>query len=128
LAILAIDLGLKRIGLAFSPDNKIALLLNPIIRKNRDQAANEVKRIIADRNVDFIVLGLPLGGNAEDEMKRRGKHFINLLDFADKFAFQDESDSSIEAAELLQTKDKRDGKLDSIAALVILNRYLSKRS
>ncbi|MDR2904729.1 MAG: Holliday junction resolvase RuvX [Helicobacteraceae bacterium] len=128
MAILAIDLGLKRIGLAFSPDNKIALLLNPIIRKNRDQAANEVKRIIADRNVDFIVLGLPLGGNAEDEMKRRGKHFINLLDFADKFAFQDESDSSIEAAELLQTKDKRDGKLDSIAALVILNRYLSKRS
>lgn len=40
---LALDVGLKRIGVALCIDKKIALPLDAVLRKNRNQAANEIK-------------------------------------------------------------------------------------
>lgn len=40
---LALDVGLKRIGVALCVDKKIALPLDAVLRKNRNQAANEIK-------------------------------------------------------------------------------------
>ena len=37
--IVAIDIGLKRIGMAVSPDGKIALPIAPILRKNRNHSS-----------------------------------------------------------------------------------------
>ena len=122
--IVAIDIGLKRIGMAVSPDGKIALPIAPILRKNRNQAAKDVSNALKDREAKILVVGLPKGGSAEAEMERRIKHFISLLDFDGQICYENEAYSSLEASDLID--DKRDGKLDSVAAMIILERFLKR--
>lgn len=122
--IVAIDIGLKRIGMAVSPDGKIALPTTPILRKNRNQAAKDVSNALKDKEANILVVGLPKGGNSEAEMERRIKHFISLLDFDGQIYYENEAYSSLEASDLVS--DKRDGKLDSVAAMIILERFLKR--
>ncbi|DAB30575.1 MAG TPA: Holliday junction resolvase RuvX [Sulfurimonas sp. UBA12504] len=123
---LAIDLGLKRIGLAYSAHKDIITPLSAIIRKNRNQAADEVKKALKEWDIQAIVVGIPLGGSSEDEMRRWIKHFMNLVDFSGDVLFQDEAGSSLEAQALMrgEMKQIRDGRVDSLAAMIILQRYL----
>lgn len=43
--IVAIDVGLKRIGVAISYENGVVLPLNAVIRKNRNQASKRNKPV-----------------------------------------------------------------------------------
>ena len=126
---IAIDLGLKRIGLAYSPDGKMVSPLDAVERKNRDQASKAVKAIIDEWGADAVVIGIPMGGSSEDEMRRRVAHFMNLVDFAGEVFYQDESNSSLEAEALMrgQIRYKRDGRIDSISAMIILERFLASK-
>ena len=123
---LSIDLGLKRIGLAYSAHKDIVTPLASIIRKNRNQASDEVKKAIKEWEIDIVVVGVPLGGSSEDEMKRRIAHFMNLVSFDGEVYYQDEAGSSKEAESLIkgEMKQLRDGRIDSISAMIILQRYL----
>lgn len=123
---IAIDLGLKRIGLAYSAHKDIVTPLPAIIRKNRNQASDAVKAVIKEWEVDALVVGIPLGGSSEEEMKRRIAHFMNLVDFQGEIFYQDEAGSSKEAEALLkgEMKQVRDGRIDSLSAMIILQRYL----
>jgi len=126
--ILAIDLGLKRIGLAFSPDGRIVTPLPAIDRKNRNQASQAVKAAIVEWGAEAVVVGIPIGGDSEDEMRRRVAHFMALVAFEGPVIYQDESGSSLEAEEMMkgEIRYKRDGRIDSLSAKVILERYLSE--
>ena len=123
---LSIDLGLKRIGLAYSAHKDIVTPLASIIRKNRNQASDEVKKTIKEWEIDIVVVGVPLGGSSEEEMKRRIAHFMNLVSFDGEVYYQDEAGSSKEAESLIkgEMKQLRDGRIDSISAMIILQRYL----
>lgn len=123
---LAMDLGLKRIGIALSRDGKIVSPLNAVLRKNRDQAALEVSQLLKEWKIDIFVVGIPIGGAHEDEMRRRINHFVSLIDFNKTVVYQDESFSSFEAESLIkgEIRQKKDGRIDSIAAKIILERYL----
>ena len=123
---LAIDLGLKRIGLAYSAHKDLVTPLKAIIRKNRNQASDEVKKAIKEWEIDTVVIGIPLGGSSEDEMRRRITHFMGLVAFEGKVLYQDEAGSSKEAEALIKGEIKyiRDGRIDSISAMIILQRYL----
>lgn len=127
--IIAIDLGLKRIGLALSAGVGIVTPLVAVERKNRNQAANEVKKILDEYQPDVVVVGIPMGGSTEDEMRRRVAHFMNLVEFTGEIAYQDESYSSQEAEALMKgdIRYKRDGRIDSLSAKIILERYLKLR-
>ncbi|MCV3345905.1 Holliday junction resolvase RuvX [Campylobacter lari] len=121
---LALDIGLKRIGVALCINKSIAMPLEAIIRKNRNQAANEVKKYIKEYDVNTLVVGVPLGGSSEDEMRKRVEHFISLLDFDKEVFFVDESFSSKNAQELgMANLKKKDGKLDSLAAYLFLKDF-----
>lgn len=121
---LALDIGLKRIGLALCIDCKIAMPLDAITRKNRNQAAKDVGKILQDYEIDILVVGIPKGGSSEDEMKRRIEHFVSLINFEKEIVFVDESFSSKQAQELqVANLKKKDGKLDSLAAYLILKNY-----
>ncbi|MEA2110531.1 MAG: Holliday junction resolvase RuvX [Campylobacterota bacterium] len=124
--IIAIDLGLKRIGLAYSADGNIVTPLNAVERRNRNQASDDVQAIIKEWGAQVVVVGIPIGGSSEDEMRRRVAHFMNLVAFEGELHFQDESDSSLEDEALMRgnMKYKRDGRIDSIAAKIILERWL----
>ncbi len=125
----SLDIGLKRIGVAFCFDNSTVLPQNAILRKNRNQAARDTSNLLKEWQIEQIVVGLPKGGSTEEEMERRIKHFISLLDIDDiKVNYIDESYSSFEAKEQMKgiVKQKRDGRIDSISAKIILERYLDK--
>ncbi|EHP6620303.1 Holliday junction resolvase RuvX [Campylobacter upsaliensis] len=120
---LALDLGLKRIGLALYVEN-IAVPLNAILRKNRNQAASEVQKLIKEHQISKLIVGLPKGGASEVEMTKRVQHFISLLEFDGKVIFVDEAYTSKEAQGLgVANSRKKDGKLDSLAALIMLRGY-----
>ena len=126
---IAIDLGLKRIGLAYSAHKDIVTPLNAVIRKNRNQASSEVKKVIEEWEADAVVVGIPLGGSSEEEMRRRIAHFMNLVDFQGEVFYQDEAGSSLEAENMMKGEIKyiRDGRVDSISAMIILQRFLQRK-
>ena len=124
--IAAIDIGLKRIGVALCLASSIVSPQEAILRKNRDQAARDVDLFLQEWNIDVLVVGLPKGGSSSEEMGRRIQHFVSLLSFDKEVVYQDEYGSSLEAKEMMQgiVRQKRDGRIDSMAAKVILERYL----
>ena len=120
-----IDVGLKRIGVATSLLSNIVTPHKAILRKNRDQAANEVDIFLEKWEIDLLIVGFP---SASEEMQRRIQHFVKLLKFDKEIKFQEENLSSVEAYDMMkgQIKFKKDGRLDSLAAKIILQRYLDK--
>ncbi len=126
---IAIDLGLKRIGLAYSAHKDLVTPLPAVIRKNRNQASQDLKKVLNEWEVDAVVIGIPLGGTSEDEMRRRIEHFMNLVDFQGELFYQDEAGSSLEAESLMKGEIKyiRDGRIDSISAMIILQRFLAQQ-
>ncbi|MBD3792804.1 MAG: Holliday junction resolvase RuvX [Campylobacterales bacterium] len=125
--VASIDVGLKRIGVAISMDGKIVFPQEAILRQNRNQAARDTKAFLREWEIETLIVGLPKGGSSEEEMERRIKHFVALLELEHiTVHYQDEQGSSFEAKELTQGvfRHKRDGKLDSMAAKIILERWL----
>ena len=122
----SIDVGLKRIGVAICLDGSIVLPQDAILRKNRNQAAQDINTFLNKWEIEKLVVGLPKGGSSEEEMERRIQHFVSLLELTIPIAYQDEQGSSFEAKELTMGdfKHKKDGRLDSVAAKIILERYL----
>ncbi len=125
-SIIAIDLGLKRIGLALSYGNGIVTPLSSIERRNRNQAAADVKKVLNEYEATTVVVGIPMGRTTEVGMRRRVAHFMNLVGFEGEIAYQDEAHSSQEAEALMRgdIRYKRDGRIDSLSAKIILERYL----
>lgn len=133
--IIACDVGLKRIGLA-TLLNGIVLPLEPIIRKNRNQAARDLREVLQMRGADKLIVGLPLyqhiqdinSQNPQKESQQtsqnptdssldsstnptsvRIKHFIGLLDCASmccEVVYVNEDFSSIIALENLSHTTK----------------------
>jgi putative Holliday junction resolvase len=124
--IIGIDVGLKRIGVAFS-NGSVVVPLPAIIRKNRNQAAEEVMQKIKEYDASTLVVGLPM---TNEEMQRRIKHFVNLLDFKGKTVFIDESYTSAEVEEEIKgvIKHKKDGRIDSLVAKKLIENYLINNS
>lgn len=121
---LALDVGLKRIGIALCIDGKIAMPLDAIIRKNRNQAAKEVQNLIHLHEISSLIVGIPKGGLSEEEMTRRIKYFVSLLEFNGEVFFVDESYTSKDALKFgIANTRKKDGKLDSLAAYILLKEF-----
>ena len=121
----SIDIGLKRIGCALSVASGIVTPKEAILRKNRNQAANDVDSFLKEWDIDILVAGYP---ESSEDMKKRVEHFVKLLKFEGEIVFQNENLSSQEAKDMTkgEIKHKRDGRIDSLAAKIILERYLAK--
>jgi putative Holliday junction resolvase len=122
----SIDIGLKRIGCAVSLMSNIVNPQEAILRKNREQASRDVDKFLSQWEIDILVVGYP---ESSEDMKPRVEHFVKLLKFEGEIVFQNENLSSQEAKELTkgEIKHKRDGRIDSIAAKIILERYLASK-
>ncbi len=125
--ILACDVGLKRIGIA-ALLNGVILPLEAILRRNRNQASRDLSDLLREKNIQVLVVGKPNESYADTNA--RIEHFIKLVDFKGEIVFINEDRSSIEAYENLEhlgRKNKRlatkDGRLDSLSACRILERY-----
>ncbi len=128
--ILACDVGLKRIGIAVLL-NGVILPLEAILRQNRNQASRDLSDLLREKNIQVLVVGKP--HESYVDTNARIEYFIKRLDFKGEIVFINEDRSSIEAYENLEhlgKKNKRlaikDGRLDSLSACRILERYCQK--
>ncbi len=119
---LAIDYGLKRIGLAVS----IIGIITPIPAiKNNEQVFEVLKRIIAEYDVKGVYVGV-----SEGEVATASKLFAEKLSTMLQLSVEtiEEAVSTIEADEIYKKnkKKKKDYKtsIDSVAAAVILRRAI----
>ncbi|MDR1975499.1 MAG: Holliday junction resolvase RuvX [Campylobacteraceae bacterium] len=121
MSVAAIDVGLKRIGAAICQHMGVITPLDAVLRRNRNQAAQDVDKLLNEYNIKTLVVGIP----ENEETARRIKHFVSLLAFSGEVVFVDEDFSSYEAKERMRgtIKQKRDGRIDSLAAMIILERY-----
>jgi len=130
-AILGVDYGRKRIGVAISEVGFIARPLTTFESKGDKKNILELTRIVSLFKAGTVVFGLPVHKNMAmaNEIREFAKGLMILGVTID---FQDEMLSSVEAEEYIRTKmgitDKKKiaNMIDSVAAAMILRDYLEK--
>lgn len=135
--ILGLDLGTKTIGIAMSDELGIAHGYETFRFEefNYKKAREYINQLCQKFNINEVALGIPY--YASGDLSPRAKSCLRFKDDllklnpALKIEMIDESYSTIEADELLKESNlsytKRKEVVDEMAALVILNRYLSKK-
>ena len=129
---LAIDYGLKRIGLAVCDPSEI--ISSPLtVIKNSDKLIDEIAKIIDSESVEALVIGLPLNmdGSAGPQAELTKEFTDKLKDTVDiPIHFQDERLSTFEAEQKLNAADikKTKAPIDAIAAAQILEDFLQRET
>ena len=132
--ILGVDYGERRIGLAVSDELMIAANpLDTIARTTEQRDLAAIEKLVRQRNVERIVVGLPLNmDGSEGPMAKAVREFAGKLSgLGIEIEFWDER-LSTRAAEstLLEadfTRKKRKGLRDKVAAAWLLQGYLDAR-
>jgi len=132
--ILGLDVGSKTIGVAVSDElGMTAQGLKVIRRSAKEDDLREILAIIAQWNVDKIVVGLPKNMNGS-----LGKQADTVLEWIDALKNRtsipvetwDERLSTVEASRTLLQADlsrkKRKEVIDKLAAVIILQGYLQQ--
>lgn len=130
--VLGLDFGDRRIGVAISdPEQILATPLATITRDNDQDAVDAILRLVHQRDIKRIVIGMPysLNGSIGDQARK-------IIDFREKLAKRteisiavwDERLSTVAAERLLRQADtkraKRRTHRDAVAAAFILQGYL----
>ena len=127
-SVLALDVGDVRIGLAVSESRTIATTLPSIERNGRRATLDALERIIGQHEVRSVILGLPLleSGEEGDQAERTRAFARSLKRRLPKLGieFWDERYTSAEAREILGGEAETVGRVDSVAAAVILQEFL----
>ncbi len=131
--VLALDVGNKRIGVAYS--DPLGISANPLpYIENNEKVFEKIKNLIDEYNIGKVVIGLPLTLKGEE-----GEQAKITREFAEKLKehipdieieFVDERfTTSLAEQHLRETtkKSKRKKKLDSVAAVYILKTYLDQQ-
>lgn len=134
--VLALDVGLKRIGLAVSdPERRTATPLLVYERVNRDADVEAIGRIAGEQEATLIVVGLP--ARAGGELSPEGERILSLAKRLERriglpVELMDEALSTVEAHEVMieagVSRAKRKQVVDRAAAAVILRRWLEAAS
>ena len=130
--ILALDLGSKRVGVAVSDETKtIAQPLEFIAAEPFADFLARLKQILAEKEVDFILLGLPRNMDGSyGPAAQRVEAFAAALRTAITAPIRlwDERLTTSQANKLLiqgnVRRDKRKEKVDKMAAAILLQSYL----
>ena len=134
--ILALDIGTVRIGIATSDIMEIIASAYEVYRrKNFDADIKYIADIVSKLDVGEIVIGLPLKldgteGQSVELARTFGEKLKELVNLP--IVYQDERLSTVTAQKILiesgMRREKRKDKVDSIAATIILQTYLDKKS
>lgn len=142
MSFLALDVGQKRIGAAVSLSAKIAKELPAIVLKKHlpvesaeRLAVLEIIDLLEQYGAKKIVIGLPYNENGEEAIQAKFiRRFTEVLKEKTNLPiiFEDESDTSSEAEQLLKEQGftffEAKNKVDSLAARLILEQYLNRKS
>jgi putative Holliday junction resolvase len=140
-SILAIDYGLKRVGLAISdPERSFAFPCDVIENKNFNYLIAQISNLILEKEVDLILIGMPYNMNksnsdvTKNEMEKNVELFIKQLQKSIKVPLKtvDERLSSFAAEEKLReagiSAKKSKKYIDSEAARLLLEEFIQNQS
>jgi putative Holliday junction resolvase len=134
--ILALDLGTKRIGLALSDElGFTAQGLDTLVRKNKRTDLDALHRLVRERGVTLILVGLPLHMSGEEGRQADwAREFAQLLGnyTGVPVILRDERWTSREAERTLRgagvANGDRKAAIDRVSAAILLQSYLDSRA
>ena len=129
-SILSLDVGLKRIGLAYCDSLFITVNILPALKRERNN--NEIiiiKEHIKKLNLTGFIVGLPLdesGGMTSQALdcKTYGEFLFNELKLP--FSFVNEHSSTWESTNRFGVKKDKSGLIDSLSAKIILEQWIEE--
>ena len=132
--LLAIDLGLVRIGVAVCDPLRLAARPHSVLdRSSRRADFEQLARLVQREEAGAVICGLPLSinGGENDHTKSVRKWAMRLAQALRVLVgrpipviFWDERLSTFSAQEILAAEGQRGGEDDAVAAAVILQSYL----
>ena len=132
--ILSIDHGDKRIGLAISDENeKLASRFLTLENRSQKRSIAEIKKIILEKNIQKIVIGIPIGLRGESAQTKNIREFsaelsenisIPIIEinevFTSKMAEENLLQSGVKGMNIKEV-------IDQEAARIILQDYLDQK-
>lgn len=128
--ILALDLGEKRIGVAFVEDDVVSSL-DTIVYTNREEAINRISEICRQLEIEKMVIGMPLGNDKSEDVVRSFALELNKM-VELPIEYTDESLTSKEAERILKEQkinprtEVYRQEVDRLSAKMILEQYLNQ--
>jgi putative Holliday junction resolvase len=129
-SILSLDVGLKRIGLAYCDSLFITVNILPALKRERNyNEINIIKEHIKKLNLTGFIVGLPLdesGGMTSQALdcKTYGEFLFNELKLP--FSFVNEHSSTWESTNRFGVKKDKSGLIDSLSAKIILEQWIQE--
>ena len=131
---LGLDLGDRRIGVAVSdPSCKLALGRETLFVSSEKDAIKKIEELVKDNGVDTVVVGLPLNMDGSSGPRaEKTREFADLMrkQLAVEVEFWDERLTTSIAKRALhdagRKATRRDGRLDQMSAVLILQGYLDR--
>ena len=129
-SILSLDVGTKRIGLAYCDSLFITVNILPAVKREKNN--NELKTIknhIKNLNLTGFIVGLPLDDNGKMtsqafDCENYGRFLFNELKLP--FSFVNEHSSTWESTNRFCIKKDKSGLIDSLSAKVILEQWIQE--
>jgi len=135
MAIAALDLGRRRIGVALATGSAAAYPVGTIERRSLAKDLEAIGAMLRARDVEQIVVGLPLNMDGSvGPQARAAQDFARQLEAASGLpvALYDERLTSFEAEERLRGSPRKarhkKAAVDAVAAAIILEGWLQSRA
>ena len=129
-SVLSLDVGKKRIGLAYCDSLFITISLLPAVRRTIDLKEIEIyKRHIDNLNITGIIIGLPLDENGNITTQARDcMEYGEIINSHLKLPFNyvNEHSSTWESINIHGIKKDKSGLIDSYSAKVILDQWIKE--
>ncbi len=129
-SVLSLDIGNRRIGIAGCDSLGISITHLPaIFRKSFEEDLKEFWKICSKRKVEGLVIGNPLDMHGKEtnqsiRCKKYGFKLAKCLKLP--VVFINEHCSTLEAKEKFSLKHDKSGRIDSAAAAILLQQWLSE--
>ena len=129
-SILSLDVGIKRIGLAYCDPLLITSNILPAVKRfENNQELKIIKNHINDFNLTGFIVGLPLDDEGKMtpqaiDCKNYGQLLLNELKLP--FSYVNENSSTWESSNRFGIKKDKSGLIDSFSAKIILEQWIEE--
>ena len=129
-SILSLDVGTKRIGLAYCDSLFITVNILPAVKRDKNnKEIKAIKNYIEKLNLKGFIVGLPLDDKGKMttqafDCKTYGKFLFNELKLP--YSFVNEHSSTWESINRFGIKKDKSGLIDSLSAKVILEQWIQE--
>ena len=128
--VLSLDIGLKRIGLAYCDYLHITVNILPAVLRNKEyKEFISIGNYIKKHNISGFVFGLPL--DDECNMTKQSFDCLNygeliIKEFKLPYSFVNENSSTWESLDRFKIKKDKSGLIDSLSAKIILEQWIKE--